>query len=257
MNICFSCPHGRSARLRRAGLRTGRGISRDGQVGLAGKSPKANVDHNGTKTASHTCVSPTWWLWRSGCTRSHSELGRETLQRQWYFVSRRGRVGRCQVCQTHVKSLYSCLTEPCLIGSADSAFPRQMETNGSCTARTLGEAFFAVPQLLVERARALSKRPILLLPLYASVQAVCRGRCGPPRLLPHNHRLHLLFTFQPPGTFPPFAESRRCPSSCLSNNPGRKTAAHFCRNCSRVPRTGFAQRADLLVLDTDETMYQN
>jgi len=24
---------------------------------------------------------PTWWLWRSGCTRSHSELGRETLQR--------------------------------------------------------------------------------------------------------------------------------------------------------------------------------
>ena len=37
-----------------------------------------------------------WWLWRSGCTRSHSELGRETLQRRWYFVSRRGRVGRCQ-----------------------------------------------------------------------------------------------------------------------------------------------------------------
>lgn len=28
-----------------------------------------------------TCVLPTWWLWRSGCTRSHSELGRETLQR--------------------------------------------------------------------------------------------------------------------------------------------------------------------------------
>ena len=47
------------------------------------------------------CSSPTWWLWRSGCTRSHSELGRKTLQRQWYFVSRRGRVGRCQVCQVH------------------------------------------------------------------------------------------------------------------------------------------------------------
>ena len=27
----------------------------------------------------------------------HSELGRETPQRRWYFVSRRGRVGRCQV----------------------------------------------------------------------------------------------------------------------------------------------------------------
>ena len=27
------------------------------------------------------CALLTWWLWRSGCTRSHSELGRETLQR--------------------------------------------------------------------------------------------------------------------------------------------------------------------------------
>jgi hypothetical protein len=38
----------------------------------------------GTKDNSFSffaCVSPTWWLWRSGCTRSHSELGRETLQR--------------------------------------------------------------------------------------------------------------------------------------------------------------------------------
>ena len=58
--------------------------------------------HTARKTpASQLCSSPTWWLWRSGCTRSHSELGRETLQRQWYFVSRRGRVGRCQVCQAH------------------------------------------------------------------------------------------------------------------------------------------------------------
>jgi hypothetical protein len=33
------------------------------------------------KASRTTCVLPTWWLWRSGCTRSHSELGRETLQR--------------------------------------------------------------------------------------------------------------------------------------------------------------------------------
>ena len=33
------------------------------------------------------------------CTRSHPELGRETPQRQWYSVSRRGRVGRCQACK--------------------------------------------------------------------------------------------------------------------------------------------------------------
>ena len=48
---------------------------------------------------SYCCSLPTWWLWRGGCTRSHSEHGRETPQRRWYFVLRRGRVGRCQVCQ--------------------------------------------------------------------------------------------------------------------------------------------------------------
>jgi hypothetical protein len=48
---------------------------------------------------SHLIFPPTWWLWRSGCTRSHPELGRETLQRQWYCVLRRGRVGRRQVCR--------------------------------------------------------------------------------------------------------------------------------------------------------------
>ena len=32
-------------------------------------------------------------------TRSHPELGRENPQRRWYCVSRRGRVGRRQVCQ--------------------------------------------------------------------------------------------------------------------------------------------------------------
>ncbi len=49
---------------------------------------------------SNACALPTWWFWRGGCTRSHSEHGRETPQRRWYFVLRRGRVGRCQVCKT-------------------------------------------------------------------------------------------------------------------------------------------------------------
>ena len=53
------------------------------------------------------CALPTWWSWRGGCTRSHSEHGRETPQRRWYFVLRRGRVGRCQVCKAqHISSLY-------------------------------------------------------------------------------------------------------------------------------------------------------
>ena len=52
---------------------------------------------------AQSCALPTWWFWRGGCTRSHSEHGRETPQRRWYFVSRRGRVGRCQVCKTQEK----------------------------------------------------------------------------------------------------------------------------------------------------------
>ena len=36
------------------------------------------------------------WLWRRENTRFHSELGRENLQRRWYFVLRHGRVGHCQ-----------------------------------------------------------------------------------------------------------------------------------------------------------------
>ena len=60
-----------------------------------------------TCTCSHVqcCALPTWWSWRGGCTRSHSEHGRETPLRRWYFVLRRGRVGRCQVCKAqHLSS---------------------------------------------------------------------------------------------------------------------------------------------------------
>jgi hypothetical protein len=51
------------------------------------------------------CPSPAWWLWRGVHTRSHLELGRKSPQRQWYFVSRRGRVGRRQACERQTKSL--------------------------------------------------------------------------------------------------------------------------------------------------------
>ena len=49
------------------------------------------------------CPSPAWWLWRGVHTRSHLELGRKSPQRQWYFVLRRGRVGRCQACERQLK----------------------------------------------------------------------------------------------------------------------------------------------------------
>ena len=46
---------------------------------------------------------PAWWLLQGGQTRSHPELGRQTPSRQWYYVSRPGRVGRCQACQARKK----------------------------------------------------------------------------------------------------------------------------------------------------------
>jgi hypothetical protein len=45
---------------------------------------------------------PAWWLLQGDQTRSHPELGRQTPQRQWYFVSRRGRVGRRQACKERI-----------------------------------------------------------------------------------------------------------------------------------------------------------
>ena len=67
-----------------------------------------NIDqqHAEKKTSSSfVCTSPAWWPQRGAPTRSHPELGRETPQRQWYFVSRRGRVGRRQACKVQTITL--------------------------------------------------------------------------------------------------------------------------------------------------------
>lgn len=65
---------------------------------------------NAKSSFSILCSLPTWWLWRGGCTRSHTEHGRETPQRRWYFVSRRGRVGHRQVCQAQrISSHHNCI----------------------------------------------------------------------------------------------------------------------------------------------------
>src|SRR5690349_6912922 len=68
-----------------------------------------------------SCTLPTWWFWRGGCTRSHSEHGRETPQRRWYFVLRRGRVGRCQVCKTQDKTTGNLLDTK--LGQAETQGP--------------------------------------------------------------------------------------------------------------------------------------
>ena len=54
---------------------------------------------------------PAWWLLRSDKTRSHPELGRQTLKRPWYYVSRRGRVGRRQARQERPLTQYD-VTNP-------------------------------------------------------------------------------------------------------------------------------------------------
>ena len=59
-----------------------------------------------------------WFGWSGGygegkCTRSHLELGRESPQRRWYCVLRRGRVGRCQASQaSRYTPLITCLYSP-------------------------------------------------------------------------------------------------------------------------------------------------
>jgi hypothetical protein len=63
--------------------------------------------HDQIKTSyrfNNLCPSPAWWLLQGGQTRSHPELGRQTPQRQWYYVSRPGRVGRRQACQVQRSS---------------------------------------------------------------------------------------------------------------------------------------------------------
>ena len=49
--------------------------------------------------SSDTRPLPAWWLLQGDQTRSHPELGRQTPSRQWYSVSRHGRVGRRQACK--------------------------------------------------------------------------------------------------------------------------------------------------------------
>ena len=67
------------------------------------QSTRLPTAHSRLPKFCFTRSSPAWWLLRSDKTRSHPELGRQTLQRQWYYVSRPGRVGRCQACQERTK----------------------------------------------------------------------------------------------------------------------------------------------------------
>lgn len=98
-------------------LRTARATKRDGLWPVW--VPQASAVRRGSKDVfkkrkqanacqllkTYSCALPTWWLWRGGCTRSLSEHGRETPLRPWYFVLRRGRVGRCQVCKAQLINL--------------------------------------------------------------------------------------------------------------------------------------------------------
>ena len=61
-------------------------------------------------------------LRRSDQTRSHPELGRQTLQRQWYYVSRPGRVGRRQACNAQQDLFFDRIQNSSFIGGACGGF---------------------------------------------------------------------------------------------------------------------------------------
>ena len=61
-------------------------------------------------------------LRRSDQTRSHPELGRQTLQRQWYYVSRPGRVGRRQACNAQQELFFDRIQNSRFIGGASGGF---------------------------------------------------------------------------------------------------------------------------------------
>ena len=80
---------------------------------------------NDRKTKASTCTAMTWWSWRRVNTRSHPELGRENLQRRWYSVSRRGRVGRRQVFPVQQCKLHPNNNAHQLAASARWSSPRR------------------------------------------------------------------------------------------------------------------------------------
>ena len=127
-------------------------------------------------TARDCCALPTWWLWRGGCTRSHSEHGRETPLRRWYFVSRHGRVGRRQVCQAQLtkSSLYNIRTS----GRYRGPFCFCHETHTSWQSR--GQAAPAEPQ------RRKPQAPAIINPGKSGSQSFIAGWSSPVARQAHN-----------------------------------------------------------------------
>ena len=63
-----------------------------------------------------------WLLWK-GPTRSHSELGRETFLRQWYFSLSCGRVGNCRIFDKHdfvILLIHCVMASPSKVKHIDS-----------------------------------------------------------------------------------------------------------------------------------------
>jgi hypothetical protein len=78
----------------------------------AGSSGSGRGGRCADQISSARRFSMAWWYWRNACTRSHPELGRETFQRRWYCVSRRGRVGHRQAFQRRHAEFIETLLHP-------------------------------------------------------------------------------------------------------------------------------------------------
>ena len=104
-------------------------------------------------------ASTAGWPWRGCPTRSHPELDRETPQRRWYCVSRRGRVGRRPALKAETRTRNQQI-RPTRGGAAKPTRakptrPRTPEADSTRTART---ANAASPKPSSRRPQARSRR---------------------------------------------------------------------------------------------------
>ncbi len=102
-------------------------------AGIFIQRPASSPDEAVTPNRRHpirTCVPPAWWLLQGVQTRSHPELGRQPPSRQWYYVSRPGRVGRCQASKTQTGSTASIPSSPFLPRQAAPAPRTQHPARG-------------------------------------------------------------------------------------------------------------------------------
>jgi hypothetical protein len=118
-------------------------------------------------------------LRRSDQTRSHPELGRQTLQRQWYYVSRPGRVGRRQACKTQQCLFFDRILNSSFIGGLPADF-----VAGLAGYKRVADAGWSSP--VARQAHNLKVVSSNLAPATKSILSEKRSPFEDPLLLPRD-----------------------------------------------------------------------